>query len=93
MPNRNLRPRSGLNPSYIKAYSNLGITLEALGNNDAALKNYTTAIQLEDRQKQKSEWPYIYLSAFYNRQKNATEALIYAQQGSGDQSSIGYRLF
>ena len=40
----------------------------------------TTAIQLEERRKEKSEWPYIYLSAFYNRQKNATEALIYAQK-------------
>jgi protein O-GlcNAc transferase len=69
-----------LNSSYIKAYSNLGITMEALGNTDAALRNYTTAIQLEDRQKQKSEWPYIYLSAFYNRQKNAPQALIYAHK-------------
>ena len=69
-----------LNSSYIKAYSNLGITMEALGDTDAALRNYVTAIQFEDRQKQKSEWPYIYLSAFYNRQKNPTEALIYAQK-------------
>jgi tetratricopeptide (TPR) repeat protein len=69
-----------LDPSYIKAYSNLGITLEALGNTDAALRNYTAAIQLEDHREQKSEWPYIYLSAFYNRQKNATEALNYAHK-------------
>jgi tetratricopeptide (TPR) repeat protein len=71
-----------LNPSYIKAYSNLGITMEALGNADAALKNYTTAIELEDRKKQKSEWPYIYLSAFYNRQKSAPQALIYARKAT-----------
>ncbi len=69
-----------LNPSYIKAYNNLGITLEALGDNDAALKNYNAAIRLEDRQEQKSEWPYIYLSSFYNRQKNAAEALLYARK-------------
>ena len=69
-----------LNPSYIKAYSNLGITLEALGDTGAALKNYTTAVQLEDRQKQKSEWPYSYLSSFYNRQKNPAQALVYAQK-------------
>ena len=70
----------GLDSAYIKAYSNLGITMEALGNTDAALKNYTTAIQLEDRQLQKSEWPYVYLSAFYNRQKSAAEALNYAHK-------------
>ena len=69
-----------LNPSYVKAYSNLGITMEALGDNEAALKNYDMAIQLQDRQKQISEWPYIYLSAFYNHQKNADGGLEYARK-------------
>ncbi len=69
-----------LNPSYVKAYSNLGITMEALGDNEAALKNYEMAIQLQGRQKQISEWPYIYLSAFYNHQKNADGALEYARK-------------
>ena len=71
-----------LNPSYIKAYNNLGITLEALGDNDGALRNYNAAIRLEDRQEQKSEWPYIYLGSFYNRQKNAAEALLYARKAT-----------
>jgi tetratricopeptide (TPR) repeat protein len=69
-----------LDSSYMKAYSNLGITLEALGKTEAALQNYTTAVQLEDRKERRSEWPYIYLCAFYNRQKNPKEALNYAQQ-------------
>jgi tetratricopeptide (TPR) repeat protein len=69
-----------LDSSYIKAYSNLGITLEAMGDTDAALRNYTTAIRLEDRSEHKSEWPYLYVSGFYNRQKNAPEALNYAHQ-------------
>ena len=72
-----------LDSSNIKAYSNLGITLEALGDTDAALKNYSAAIQIEDRQERKSEWPYIYISAFYNRQKNADEALNYARKAVG----------
>jgi Flp pilus assembly protein TadD len=38
-----------LEPSFVKAYSNLGITMEALGDSAEALKNYTKAIQLEDR--------------------------------------------
>jgi tetratricopeptide (TPR) repeat protein len=76
-----------LDSSYIKAYSNLGITLEALGKNDDALRNYSTAVQLEDRQEQRSEWPYLYLSGFYNRRKNATEALIYAQKALEIKSS------
>jgi tetratricopeptide (TPR) repeat protein len=69
-----------LEPSSVKAYSNLGITMEALGDNAEALKNYSKAIQLEEEQGVGSEWPYIYLSAFYNRQKNATEALTYAHK-------------
>jgi tetratricopeptide (TPR) repeat protein len=76
-----------LNPSYVKAYSNLGITMEALGDNDAAVKNYKMAIQLQDRQKQRSEWPYIYLSAFYNHQKNANQALEYARKAMAINSS------
>lgn len=70
-----------LEPASVKARSNLGLTLEALGDNDGALKNYKVAIQLqkEDPMAAKYEWPYTYLSAFYNRQHQASEALVYAQ--------------
>ena len=69
-----------LDPSSVKAYSNLGITTEALGDSPEALKNYTKAIELEEQRKHRSEWPYIYLSGFYNRQKNAIQALAYARK-------------
>jgi len=69
-----------LDPHNTKAYNNLGITLEALGDTDGALKNYQIATRLDDQQKQKSEWPYIYMSGFYNRQHRATEALTYARK-------------
>jgi tetratricopeptide (TPR) repeat protein len=68
-----------LNPSSMKAYSNLGITMEAMGESAEALKNYTKAVQLDEQQKPRSEWPYIYLSGFYNRQKDAAQALSYAR--------------
>ena len=69
-----------LDSSSVKAYSNLGITMEALGDNAEAIKNYTRAVELEEHQKHRSEWPYIYLSAFYNRQKNPAQALSYARK-------------
>jgi len=72
-----------LDPHNIKAYNNLGITLEALNDTDGALANYQTAVRLDDQLKQKSEWPYIYLSGFYNRQHRATEALTYAWKAMG----------
>jgi tetratricopeptide (TPR) repeat protein len=69
-----------LDPSYMKAYTNLGLTMEALGNTDAALKNYNIATQLNEQQGLHSEWPYVYLSAFCNRQRRPAEALNYAEK-------------
>jgi tetratricopeptide (TPR) repeat protein len=36
-------------------------------------------LQQQDPTAAKFEWPYTYLSAFYNRQRNAGDALVYAQ--------------
>ena len=69
-----------LNPSSVKAYSNLGITMEALGDSTEALHNYTRAVELNEKQPHRSEWPYIYVAAYYNRQKNAAQALAYARK-------------
>jgi tetratricopeptide (TPR) repeat protein len=69
-----------LDPASVKAHSNLGLTMEAMGDYEGALKQYQQAIQLqkEDPMAPKYEWPYTYLSAFYNRQHEAGEALVYA---------------
>jgi tetratricopeptide (TPR) repeat protein len=69
-----------LDPSSVKAYSNLGITMEALGDGAEALNNYTRAVELNEKQPHRSEWPYIYLAGYYNRQKNAAQALAYARK-------------
>jgi tetratricopeptide (TPR) repeat protein len=69
-----------LDSSYMKAYNNLGLTLEILGDNAAALKNYTTAAQLDEQQGLRSEWPYVYLSAYFNRQEQPKPALDYARK-------------
>src|SRR5437899_1246286 len=69
-----------LDPSYMKAHNNLGLTMEILGNNSAALENYTVAAQLNQEQKLNSEWPYVYLSAFYNRQEKPDQSLKYSEK-------------
>ena len=69
-----------LKPSYMKARNNLGLTMEILGNNSAALENYTVAAQLNQEQRLNSEWPYVYLSAFYNRQEKPDQALKYSEK-------------
>ena len=81
-----------LNPSYMKAHNNLGLTMEVLGNNDAALEQYTLAAHLNEEQKLNSEWPYVYLSAFYNRQEKAAPALECARKAleTNPKSDLAY---
>jgi tetratricopeptide (TPR) repeat protein len=71
-----------LDPTYMKAHNNLGLTMEVLGNNEAALKYYSKAAQLDEEQKLNSEWPFVYLSAFYNRQEKSDLALQYARKAA-----------
>jgi tetratricopeptide (TPR) repeat protein len=69
-----------LNPTNMKAYDNLGLTMEALGNNAAALENHQKAIQLNAQQRLGSAWPFVNLASFYNRQSMPDEALVYSQK-------------
>jgi protein O-GlcNAc transferase len=69
-----------LDPGFMKAYDNLGLTLEALMDDDGAMANYQKAIALNEKQKTKSEWPFINVSAFYNRKNQPDLALAYSQK-------------
>jgi len=69
-----------LDPTYMKAYDNLGLTLEAVGENEAAVANWQRAIQLCEEQDLTSEWPLINLAAYYNRQNDSQQALYYSQK-------------
>ena len=82
-----------LNPTYMKAYDNLALTLEAIGENAAAVENWQRAIQLCDQQGEKSEWPYINLATFYNRQNDTQQALHYSQQAIQKNPASGEAYF
>jgi tetratricopeptide (TPR) repeat protein len=69
-----------LSPAYMKAYTNLGLVMEILGKNDAAVENYTTAARLNEEQKQNYPWPFEYLSAYYDRQREPERAIVYAEK-------------
>ncbi len=69
-----------LDPNYMKAYDNLGLTLEAIGEQDAAVASWKKAIELSEKQGLSAEWPYINLAAYYNRQNDAEQALANAQK-------------
>ena len=81
-----------LQPFYMKAHNNLGLTMEVLGDNDAALKQYTLAVHLDEEQRLTSEWPYVYLSAFYNRQEKSDSALEFARKAleANPKSDLAY---
>jgi tetratricopeptide (TPR) repeat protein len=69
-----------LDPNYMKAYDNLGLTLEAIGELDAAVVSWKRAIELSEKQGLSAEWPNINLAAYYNRQNDAEQALAHAQK-------------
>jgi tetratricopeptide (TPR) repeat protein len=70
-----------LSPSYMKAYNNLGLTMEAMGEEAAALVLYNKAIDLNERQGLHSPWPYINVATFYNHKNDPGHALDSAQRG------------
>ena len=69
-----------LDPAYMKAYNNLGLVMETLGKNDEAVKDYTTAAQMNETQHLNSPYPYEYLSAHYNREREPALAVEFAQK-------------
>jgi len=69
-----------LKPDFMKAHDNLGLTLEALMDDEGAMAHYQKAIALNEKQKAPSEWPYINVSAFYNRKNQPDLALAYSQK-------------
>jgi len=69
-----------LNPEYMKAYDNLALVMEVLGKDDEAVQDFTTAERLNEEQHLNSPWPYEYLSAHYNRQRQPASAIEFAQK-------------
>ena len=69
-----------LNPSFVKGHDNLGLALEALGKEEEAIESYRKAIDLNERQRQRDEWPYVNLGEFLIKKNRFDEALELAQK-------------
>ncbi len=80
MAQKEFQTAIGLNPRYMKAYGNLGLVMEVLGKNDEAVKDYQAAAQMDEAQHGNSPWPYEYLSAHYDRQRQPALAIQFAQK-------------
>ena len=69
-----------LDASSVRAHNHLGQAYEALVQYPAAREAYLKAIELEKKQKAKSEWPYFNLGALCLREGRAAEAEDYFRQ-------------
>ena len=81
-----------LNPTYMKAHENLGITLDRMSDAPGALAEYQRAIDLDERQTKISELPYLDLAKFYQEQNKSDLALHYALKAleKNSKSDDGY---
>jgi tetratricopeptide (TPR) repeat protein len=70
-----LRATIRLNPEFAKAHDTLGLTLEELGDDEAALGSYRRAIELGERQKLKDPSPYLNLGKFLIAKNRYEESL------------------
>ena len=64
----------------MKAYDNLGLTLDALGQPDAAQKAFQKAIELNERYHLKSAWPYENLGELLLKQNEVAESISYFEK-------------
>jgi len=69
-----------LDPLYMKAYNNLGLVMEVLGKNAEAVQDYKTAAQISESHQLNSPWPFEYLSAHYDREREPNLAIEFAQK-------------
>jgi tetratricopeptide (TPR) repeat protein len=69
-----------LDASYLEAIDALGLALESLGDDAAAVAKYEQAIALNEKQGGRFASAHVNLSAYYNRTADAERALEYARK-------------
>ncbi len=71
-----------LDPKHYKAWDNLGLCYDALGNSDLAIRHFLTAIKLVDTDHSEYGWPYANLADLLLRQNRYEEAYQSAVQAA-----------
>jgi tetratricopeptide (TPR) repeat protein len=64
-----------LDPNMMRAYNNLGLCFDALGQFDEAIQTFTRAIELNRRQEQPSPWPPLNLAVSLISRNRLDEAV------------------
>jgi len=63
-----------IDPRFMKAHDNLGLSYEALGRNDDAIRSYESAVRLNRDLKSPSPWPAVNLGLLLSRLDRLDEA-------------------
>ena len=82
-----------LDPTYMKAHENLGITLDRMGDAPGALREYLRAIELNEKQANVSELPYLDLAKFYQERNKADLGIVYAEKALETNPKSGDALY
>lgn len=69
-----------LDPSYIDAYDALGFVMEAMSDDDSAVRLYKKAAEMNESRGSNFASPYVNLAAYYNRTGNSDLAQEYARK-------------
>ncbi len=69
-----------LDANYMEAYNALGFAMETLGDDAAALRDYQTAMRLNEDRHGKFEAPCVNLGGYYNRRDQLDLAVEYANK-------------
>lgn len=73
-----------LDPGYLKAYDNMGLSYEALGRNDEAIKSYQDALRLNRERGAHSPWPSLNLGIILMRLNRLDEAEPLFRESAGE---------
>lgn len=92
---RRLRAVTASNPGFLKAWDNLGLSLEGTGELKDAVASYREAVRLNARQKNPSPWPPLNLGTLLTRMGELKEAEALLREAVGYDARLAeahYRL-
>jgi tetratricopeptide (TPR) repeat protein len=77
-----------IDSSFVRAYDNLGLSLEGAGRHDEALQAFEKAIALNEKQQFPSPWPSLNLGTMLYRLGRMDEAEQHLRQAVGEDPSL-----